>query len=344
MHDIDDISSRSLGLNQASTIIDIDDDYHIPSRQLNRDEPKPQIILSRDLLDKAKHIDARAQGRTRLPMNSARNIASVRIIPDHSGRSDISARSYRAPAETRKPDKNMSMSERSYIWRMKFMKLNARNPRIPIPDTNNPEALERLYLEAISADHYCSSTSTWLIYMGLGYSIFQYGLNWMGIKLPSEFSLMQMQVMSCYPELLKSLGDPGGPSIGSSWPPWLKLMFVMCVHTILFIIIYKLSNNNADAAHRTQRFICSTGFMGGTSKGEEVEADNAMANITGLLGSFIGGNKEGGGITNIFQSMVGQFMNSMGSPDEVGDIDLENPPMPVSERSSFDYRKKTHFD
>ena len=339
----------------------------LDARDLNSDEPRPSISPSRELLATIRRIDQRAEGRTRLPMNSGQNIASVRIIPDTSNRSNrsytsdgvTSARSYKPKdyAETRKPDKNMSDSERAYMWRMKFQRLNARNPRIPIPDTNNPDTLERLYAEAIRTDHYCSTSSTWLIYMGLGYGLFQGALHWMGFKLPQEFVFIQIQVMSHYPQLLKALGDPGGPSLGSSWPPWLKLMFVICVHTLLFILIFKMTGS-VESARSAQTFICSTGLMGGKPQGEEVEADNAMANVGGLLGglgglgNIFGGGNGSGGFGGIMQNLLGGMMGAMGRQDHVADIDLEDPPEPVSERSNissrggpdFNSRRLTPFD
>lgn len=394
MDDIDDITSARSGRRyQENTIIDIDaidggsnsrqnDLYqrdriksiggnhhtssvtHLSSRDLNSDEPRPNTSLSRDLVETIRRIDQKAQGRTRLPMDSKRNIASVRIIPDNSHRSyasngsqrsniSTSARSYRPPKdqpETRKPDKNMSDSERAYMWRMKFQRLNARDPRIPIPDTNNPDALERLYLEAARTNHYCSTSSTWLIYMGLGYGLLQGALHWIGFKLPPEFVFIQMKVMSHYPQLLKALGDPGGPSLGSSWPPWLKLMFVICVHTLLFILIYKITGS-AESAERAQNFICRTGLMGGKPQGEEVEADNAMASVEGLLGGLGGifGGDNNKGFGGMFQNLIGGFMNAMGRKDDVADIDLESPPEILSERATPpnqepNSRRKTPFD
>lgn len=341
------------------------DDRRLDVRELNNDEPRPAISPSRELLDTIRKIDQKAGGRHRLPMNSSQNIASVRIIPDSSNRSNRSDHSYRSDdhssarsyrpkdyAETRKPDMNMSNSERAYMWRMKFQRLNARNPRIPIPDTNNPDSLEKLYAEAMRTDHYCSTSSTWLIYMGLGYGLFQGALHWMGVKLPPDFVFIQIQVMSHYPQLLKALGDPGGPSLGSSWPPWLKLAFVMCIHTVLFVLIYKMTGS-VNSAKGVQNFICKTGFMGGKPQGEEVEADNAMANVgdmLGGLGGIFGGGNTGGGLGGMMQNLIGGMMGAMGRQDHVADIDLENPPEAVSERSTgvssreFNSRRKTPFD
>lgn len=363
MDDIDNITStRSQRESRKTIISDIDSfrsssgrasyNQRLDSRNLNADEPVPQISPSRDLLDTIRMIDKKTEGRIRLPMTSSHNIESVRIIPDISSRGSNpgsgSARSYR-PQEypmTRKPDKNISQSERAYIWRMKFQRLNARNRNIPIPDSNDPDTLERLYAEAIRTDHYCSSTSTWLIYMGLGYGAFQYALNWMGIKLPPNFVMIQVQVMSHYPQLLKALGDPGGPSLGSSWPPWLKLMFVICVHTLLFIIVYKISGENETSAHNAQLFICKTGLMGGKPQGEEVEADNASMNLGGLLGGLGGifGNG-GGGIGGMFQNLLGGMLGGMGKQDNVDSIDLDNPEISLSLRSNeFNSQRKTPFD
>lgn len=329
----------------ASEIIDIDD---LNSRRLNRDEPSPEASLSRELLDVIRNIDRRGEGATRLPLNSATEVASVRIISDSSHRSGTSARSYRpSPPDTRKPDKTMSQSERAYMWRMKFQRLNARNPRIPMPDTNDPDTLERLYAEAIKTDHYCSSTSTWLIYMGIGYAALQGVLHKIGFKLPPNFVFNQLGVISHYPQLLKALGDPGGPSLGSSWPPWLKLLFVISVHTLIFIIIYKITGGNENTANNVQLFICKTGFMGGKPQGEEVAADNAIHNLGGMLGGILGGG--GSGIGGLFQNIMGNFMGMMGNNDHVNDVNLDDFPEPVSCRdltpsSRFDSRRLSPFD
>lgn len=323
-----------------TVVIDIDD---IDSRHLNRDEPVPRTSMSRDLVDVLRNIDNRANGGIRLPLNSKREVASVRIIPDVSYRSNASARSYRpSTPDTRKPDRTMGNSERAYMWRMKFQRLNARNPRIPMPDTNDPDTLERLYTEAIKTDHYCSSTSTWLIYMGIGYAGFQAVLHKIGFQLPSTFIFNQLSVISHYPQLLKALGDPGGPSLGSSWPPWMKLMFVISVHTLIFVIIYKISGGDENAANNVQLFICKTGFMGGKPQGEEVAADNAITNLGGMLGGMFGGGG-GSGIGGLFQNIMGTVMGAMGSNDSVADINLEDPPDPLSERE-FNSRRLSPFD
>lgn len=329
MNDVDTISSSRSISSTKNRIIDIDS---LDSRTLNRDEPKPSISPSRELINTIKDIDNEItrNGMLRLPMRSSTNIASVRIIPDTSRRSSITNRSSYRPPETRKIDINISDSEKAYLYRMKFQRLNARNPSIHIPETNDPSALERLYHEAIRTDHYCSSTSTWLIYMGLGYGAFQFALSKLGWTLPSDFVIMQMEVLSCYPQLLKALGDPGGPSLGSSWPPWMKLGFVICVHTLIFIVIYKITGS-ADSAHNTQRFICQTGLMGGKPRGEEAEVDNATSGISGMLGG-LGGLFGGGGLGNMVKTLLG----SMGGGN-LSNIDIENPPMPVSNRSDGDF-------
>lgn len=355
----------------------------LKSRELNNDEPKPDITPSRDLLRIIQDVEKRANGRIRLPMTSTRNVASVRIMPDISSEDESSsqgksARTYtpsnydnpkglhnrnthnsartttrQLGPQTKRPGNNLSVSERAYIWRMKFIKLNKRNPEIPIPDTNDPDSLERLYIEAVRTDHYCSTSATWLIYMGIGYAGFQYGLNWIGFKLPANFTFIQLQVMSHYPQLLKALGDPGGPSLGSSWPPWIKLLFVIAVHTLIFVLIYKISGSE-EVAYNTQKFICRTGFMGGKPQGEEADADSAVANVGGMLGGLgglFGGS--GGGIGNIFQNIMGSLMGAAGRRDNVADIDLDAPPAPVSNRSDresrnnggqFNSRRKNPFD
>lgn len=312
----------------------IDDD--VSARALNADEPKPSVSLGNDLLEALKQVDAN-NVRTRLPMSSNRSV-SIRIIPDgdrpsRSPSRDARIRGSSAPSRqhdmapiTRIPEKTMTPSERAYMWRMKFIRLNRRNKDIPIPETTDPESLEKMYLEAARTDHYCSTSATWLIYMGIGYVGFQYGLSKLGMELPPDFAFIQLQVMSHYPEIIKSLGDPGGPSLGSSWPPWLKLLFIIAAHTIIFILIYKITGKSSNA-YQVQKFICSTGLMGGTNQGQELEADNAMANLGGIFGGLLGGGESGAGGLEGLGGMVQNIMkNIMGSG---GDMDIDNPPPPV---------------
>lgn len=344
MNDLDDFdtiaSSRDI---DDTAVLDIDDElYHqhgmIRSRDLNRDEPRSTIVTSRDLQNIIDSIDERAANKLRVPMEASRHIASVRIISDRS-----SVRTVQGDEKEK-----YSPMERAYTWKQKFIRLNAKNPRVEIPDTNDPDILERLYLEAIRTDHYCSTSATWLIYMGLGYAAFQAILYKLGIVLPNTFVITQMQVMSHYPQLLKDLGDPGGPSLGSSWPPWLKLTIVICLHTLIFLIVYKLTDSESTASN-LQRFICSTGFMGGKRQGEELEADNASMNIGGILGGL--GSLFGGGGGDGIGGIIRQFAGVMGGGNNiVDDINIDKPPeVATSDRStptddSFNSRRSTPFD
>lgn len=379
MEDIDDITSiRSSDRIETNKIEDIDlgIDNNINNNQhddINHDEPSPNLAPSRKLQELLKNVDKMAAGKNRLPLKSNRNVASVRVVPDfddndlHVGKNknnnnDKSARNY-MPMEyvnipmTRVPNRNVTRTERAYVWRQKFQRLNAQNPKIEIPETNDPDALERMYYEAIRTNHYCSTSSTWLIYMGIGYAAFQLLLHKIGFTLPPQFVPIQLEVMASYPTLLKSLGEPGGPSLGSSWPPWIKLMFVIAMHSLIFIIIFKLTGS-VDNAHNAQRFICRTGIMGGRPQSDEGQADNAMANVGGILGGLgglFGGNGNGGGLQNMLGNVMSMFGG--GGRSAMDDIDLESPPEPLSNRSTqssssqnsntqrqFNSRRPTPFD
>lgn len=311
---------------------------------LNADEPQPSIRPKKQLEDVLRSVENRASGRLRLPLTASRTIASVRIIPDSPSRDARSdgnpqtARSYK-PQEiaTRRPNTAASESERAYIWRQKFQRLHQQNRTIEIPDTNDPNALERMYQEALRTHHYSRTSPTWLIYMGLGYSAFQFGLSKLGFNLPSEFVFMQLEVMSHYPELLKALGDPGGPSIGSNWSPWMKLTFVIAVQTVIFVIVYKVTGNNALQAHNVQKFICTTGLMGGKPQGDEATTDQAQTGLGGMLG---GGGGLGGLISGVMGGggglggLISGVMGALGGKSSMDDIDPENPPPPVSDDES----------
>lgn len=335
-YDIDDMPPNSIGAQRV-----------MRSRELNSDEPKPTMTNSRELASIISNIDQRVDNKLRLPMNSNRNVTSVRIVSDASRRSNQSSvRSYKPSIEpSRKQEVYQSPEERAYIWRQKFIRLNARNPKVEIPELTDPDVLGRLYTEALKTDHYSSSSATWLLYMGMGYAAFQGILHKLGISLPHQFVFYQVDVMSCYPQILKSLGEPGGPSIGSNWPPWMKLAFIVCLHTITFVLIYKLTGSET-SAYSAQKAICGTGLMGGKPQAEESVSDNAQANLGGILsgfGNLLGGGS-GGGMMDMMQGLIGGLMGGTNNATE--DIDLDNPPDPVSYKDAnhFDSRRKSRFD
>jgi hypothetical protein len=363
--DIDSIQSqRYTGRNSTSD--DMEDPFNvIPVQAINSDVPK-QILKSRDLSQILNEVKAKATGVKRLPMNAANSVRSVRILSDRSipmpespyasyvkpiskQNSRVEHRSAKSYIPSRpdigphkKPDKNLSSAAQVYIWRQKFITLNAQNPSIPIPDFNDPHEMECAYREAMRTNHYTSTNATWLLYMGLGYGAVWYALSKMGLELPGEFIFIQLEIMNHYPQILMALGDPGGISLGSSWPPWLKLTIVICLQTIVFVIVYKISNS-VEVAHNTQKVICGTGILGGTNKPNVADVDTASMNIMGLLGNMFGGNGGGGGG---LQSMIGNIIGAMGGnrSNPLDDIDLDAPNSPLSERDFSNSRRDTPYD
>lgn len=356
IEDISDIKSRES--KRSTSVRDIDERSRkssiIPSRELNSDEPKPSIVPSRELLDKLREIDRKGSGMKRIPLNSRqsqisnRSTTQLRIVP---GTPSSRARSYQPqrPVDIIPEDprmKDMTPDEIVYMYRQKFIRLNDRNPKIEIPNCNDPGKMAIFYQEALKTDHHTTTSSTWIIYMGLGYAGFWAMANWLGLGLPPSFIYVQVTIMTHYPKILKELGDPGGLSLGSSWPPWIKLVIVMAIHTALYILIFKFSGNES-AAIRTQEVICGTGLFGGKAQAEEGVADQATAGIGGLLGGLMGGTG-GGGFGGIVQNLIGMFTGQ--KKDDVADIDLNNPPPIVGDTPSHrsndipTTHRKTPFD
>lgn len=343
MPSVDDIDEHRPLSNISRNIDDIDQiSNHADARRLNSDEPRPAVTPSRSLRDILRTID---QNPKRPELLSSHHIRTVRIVPpEHGVETSHSVRDYRpSPApETRRLDKTLPAAERLYILRMKFQRIHDRNPAIEIPSSDDPESLERMYWEALRTDHYGHSSTTWLLYMCLGYAGFQLGLNQLGFKLPPEYTVIQIQVMSHYPELLKSLGDPGGPSIGSSWPPWIKVLFVMAIHTIIFVVIYKMTGSS-ESAMNAQHAICQTGFMSGKAIGDEAAADGALGGLAGILGPMLGGGG-GGGLGGIIQSVMSAF----GGGGGIAAINPNAPPMPIAATAApiilSGSRRPTPFD
>lgn len=331
-------SSVSSKQNVFGNIEDMDD---IPSstkaEELNSDEPVPDITPSNRLIDELRKVDQITGTRKRIPLSTmGSNVAkSVRIMSDNypsrkdGSRSNRSATSYKPKHPDNillsRVNKNLSKSERLYNIREKFKRLQGENKDVEIPDSSDPDALERMYLEAARTIHYNSTSQSWILYMGAGYAIFQALLAWMGFSLPAEFVPIQLEVMTHYPKLLKELGDPGGVSFGSTWSPWVKLIVIIIIHSIIFIIIVKMTGD-VNSARSAQYLICRTGFMGGQSKGNEAEADLATNNLGGMLGNLIGGG--GGGLGNMLSGLLGNFM---GGNSSMQNIDLNNVPEPIDD-------------
>lgn len=226
-------------------------------------------------------------------------------------------------------DPALSKSTRAQLWRDKFVLLSHQNEHVRVPDTNDPEQLEILYKSALNLVKRSSKSATWLLWMAVGYSVFQGVLWYFNIDLPSNFVSVQLNTMSHYKDILEDLGDPGGPSIGSSWSPMTKLIVIVVVHTITFIIIYKISGDG-NAAAKAQNVIIGTGFMNPSTQ-NTADADSATESangITSLISNIFGGNNKGeSGIGGLLNMAKGLFSGDSKSTlenfnmDEVPDPD-----------------------
>lgn len=315
-----------------SSLVRLRRNVPISSSLLNIDNPIPDVSVRRsDLAMELDNIDRRVKDRVRPSIDASRGITSVRMVQQNMSRDSngMSARTYRVEDYASKmPDKKRSPAERAYIIRQKFIKLNNANPQIEIPDMQDPDALERMYVEALRTHHYSKINSSWFIYLGVGYVFLQYLLNWFGLGLPDTFAAYQLRILSCYHDILRQMGDPGGISIGSSLPAWVKLLIVIVVQTAIFVIVFKITKGNTEAAAGVQDLMASTKLFGGKKTGGDIEAEGAavQANgIMGVLGNIFGGG--GGGIANIFS-------NLMGGSVPTDDIDLDNLPEPEEEDES----------
>ena len=331
--------SRVSDVLDSSLIRSIRPDIAISSSRVNRDNLRPDVSITRgDLLSSLEEIDKKAKDRIRPQIDASRGLASIRLVPQQLSRDSngMSARSYR-PTDyaSNMPNKKRSEAERAYIIRQKFIDLNHRNPKIDIPDTQDPDALERMYMEALKTYRRTKVGASWFIYIGIGYFILQYILQWFGLNLPDNFALYQMRAIAHYTDIIRQMGDPGGISIGSSWPAWAKLLIVMVLQTITFIIAYKITGSE-QAAAGAQDFIASTNFMGGNKSDGDLEAEGAALDIGNIISNFKGAMGGGGG--NIIQSVMSMFGG--GKPKQ--DIDLDDIPEPEAE--SFSSRRPNPFD
>lgn len=301
----------------------IDDIDEIGSYDINDDNPVTDATPTGRLASVLDNIQARVGDKRRIDMPTS-HIHSFRIATDTPSRPPSSARSYKVsrPINTVRPDARASASERAYHWRMKFKALQNDIPDMEMPDSNDPDALERMYYAAARVHHRSSSTGTWMIYLGLGYAAAQWIMTKMGIPGISNYASYQVEVLKHYPHLIKELGNPGGPSIGSSWPPWLKLAVIMVIQSVIYLVITMITKDET-RAFGMQKVICSTGIMSGVSKPTtetELAGDGAMSNIGSVLGGLLGGGGGGG--------MLGNIMNMFAGGNPVDEMDLENPPPP----------------
>jgi len=213
--------------------------------------------------------------------------------------------------------------------RQKFITLNNLNPKIEVPDSNDPDALERMYLEAVRTHHYTRTPVSWFFYIGVGYFLFQMLCEYFGFKLPKKFVSHQLRILSYYGDIIKQLGDPGGISIGSNWSPWVKLTVVIIVQTIVFVAAYKILGSE-DAATSCQEAIASFGFLTGNKSNPDPGASVAADNAGGLFSQIkeiMGG---GGG----FMGAIKSVLSGMTGPDDDDDIDMDDIPAPKGEATS----------
>lgn len=296
------------------------------SRVLNNDVPSTSISMGSDLGDRLDLIDRLASSRTRATIPTDNLVTSFRIIPDPQNVTHraVSARHYKPP--TVQNVVHLTKSERVYNWRQKFYRLQSMNPTLEIPDSSDPDALERMYAEALRTNSYASSSGTWMLYFGVGNAFVQWLLTKAGVPNVQNYAKYQLEILKYYPQLINELGNPGGPSIGSSWPPWMKLTFIVVIQSIIFLVVTSITKNDSIAFH-VQRMASSTGVLGGKAQPtaeSDAAGDNAINNIGGLLGNFISGGE--GGIMGMLGGLLsGQVPNAM------DDIDLDNLPAPVDE-------------
>jgi hypothetical protein len=320
------------------------------SATINSDEPKPDLSTVKQkssLAQKLAIIDSKLLPNGRVPLRASSHKNSVRVIPLSVAKSQTSANSRRDLSFIRGnlPDKNLSPEERVYKIRTEFNILAASNPKVRLPPDgiNDPDVLERMYLDAVRECSYTSVSTTWLLYMGVGYSVFHWICDKLGFSLPPEFVKIQIDVMSHYHYILKSLGDPGGPSITSTWSPWAKLICVILLHTVIFIFIYKLTGNSA-GAYTVQKVLAGTNMFGGSPNAATAEATVASEGLGGLI-SAISGNTQGGGIGGIISGVMKLLGGGGGGGNPqsgVDDIDLDNIPEPEGDK--LNSARKNDFD
>lgn len=330
--DVDNIRSRK-GSNAdiATSLVRLNPGTVVSPSLVNGDNMRPDVNVRRpDLVRTLAEIDTKTKDMLRPRIDTSRGFNSIRLVPQQLSRDSngMSARSYRAEdMGSRMPDKRRSPSERAYIMRTKFIKLNNANPKIEVPDSTDPDALERMYAEALRTHHYTKTSASWFLYIGIGYFLFQYIMEWFGLKLPANFVYYQLRVLSHYNDIIKQLGDPGGISIGSSWPAWVKLTVIIILQTLTFVIAFKITGSE-DAAAKAQDFISSTGFMSGKKSDGDIEAETAAMDVGNLMSGFkglLGGGEMG--------DIIGSVMNIF-SGQKTDDIDLDDIPSPKGEEFS----------
>lgn len=324
---------------------------------INIEEPEPEIKdINKRLSAKLAEIDKTVGSRPRPTLVSRTNIPSVKIVypNEDNGRFNSSSRDYKPKpglgrnkqAFSQPPDRTKSSAQRLYAIQQKFIRLNRANPRISIPDSTNPDELEDMYVEASKTHSAFSGSSSWLMYLGVGYACLQWLLKWFGVSLPDSFVQHQLVTIAMYPETLKALGEPGLTSIVGGWPPWVQLLVIMTIQTVTYILIYKMTGDEGKAVG-AQRIMCDTGLLGPKKNEDRLGAAEAgTANVMGTIGSFLngGGGGAGGGFLGNIMNVVGGLMNN-GETNEVDEIDIDNLPEPeLSPQTSASSRVDNPFD
>ena len=236
-----------------------------------------------------------------------------------------------------------------YTLRLQFKKLAIQNDGITVPTTSDPVKLKAMYKSALAYHKETRTSPTWLLYSGIAYTGMYLAMNKVfQMDIPPEFITVQISTISHYKELLTSLGDPGGLSIGSSWPPWLKFLAVALAHSLIFVVVYKMTGS-ASMASMPSDAMCALNIGGKTDVGMVNMKPDGLANAFGALGNGLAGKKSGGGIGNLLggllggggsgggldlNGIIGGLLGGMGNTEK-DDIDIDNPPDPVDQESDL---------
>lgn len=200
--------------------------------------------------------------------------------------------------ENKKEEEFKSPSEKLYAYKLKWQLLNEKDPRIPIPDSNDPDELERLYIRGENAYSELNTPGTLMIVIGASYVGLQYLFNkvfkW---NVGENFAEDMISVTYYYASLIRKIGTPGLDSINKAvgeLHPVVQILIVIVVQTVVYVALYKIMGRSV--AVSAQKAVAGTGLFG-ANPSEEAQDNPVLNAITSLT--------SGGGIMDVVSAIMG---------------------------------------
>jgi hypothetical protein len=229
---------------------------------------------------------------------------------DREREKDREKKDYKSMSEDEQYRIRMSFEEKFRIIRNAYREMEFPN----ITDDMSLDRISDIYQQQINRiilSQSCTQYKCYLIIflIGMEYVCCNY------LKLnASGFAMSQFRLMYRYEHLLAELGENSHLKAMASWPPEIRLFLTIAFNMIFFIALKHGGGKLGLNEQKINDVYDGIGKMGGLSENRKVDENgipeppmDPMAQIGGVVSSFMNGNKGGGFDLNGIMSQVSGF-------------------------------------